>query len=83
MKKEILKLGIDIGSSTTKIIEYENEKIQNKLILRETFSKEKLEEFINERNIKRLVNAVKVVKEDTNALKLLNEYYEKHLKPEI
>lgn len=39
--------------------------------------------WINERNIKRLVNAVKVVKEDSSALKLLNEYYEKHLKPEI
>ena len=39
--------------------------------------------WINNRNIKRLVNAIKVVKEDTESLKLLEEYYNKHFKPEI
>lgn len=44
-------IGIDIGSSTTKIVEYKNEKIENKLIIRDGFSKEKLEEFISKNNI--------------------------------
>ena len=35
-------LGIDIGSSTTKVIEYKDNKIENKLIIRDGFSKEKL-----------------------------------------
>lgn len=45
-------LGVDIGSSTTKIIEYKNEKIENRTILRDGFSKEKLDNFINDNNIK-------------------------------
>ncbi len=50
-------LGVDIGSSTTKIIEYENEKIKNKIILREGFSKEKLDKFIlrNDINVEKIV----------------------------
>lgn len=44
-------LGVDIGSSTTKIIEYKDERIENKIILREGFSKEKLDNFIFENNI--------------------------------
>ncbi len=44
-------LGVDIGSSTTKIVEYKNEKIENKLIIRDGFSKEKLDKFINENNV--------------------------------
>ena len=44
-------LGVDIGSSTTKIIEYKDEKIANRIILREGFSKEKLDNFIFENNI--------------------------------
>lgn len=44
-------IGIDIGSSTTKIVEYKNEKIENKLIIRDGFSKEKLDKFVNENNI--------------------------------
>lgn len=44
-------IGIDIGSSTTKIVEYKNEKIENKLIIRDGFSKEKLDKFIEENNI--------------------------------
>ena len=44
-------LGIDIGSSTTKVIEYKNEKIENKLIIRDGFSKEKLDDFITTNNI--------------------------------
>ena len=44
-------IGIDIGTSTTKVIEYENEIIKNKLIVRDGFSKEKLDEFINKNNI--------------------------------
>ena len=44
-------IGIDIGSSTTKIVEYKIEKIENKLIIRDGFSKEKLDKFIEENNI--------------------------------
>lgn len=40
-------------------------------------------EWINNRNIKRLVNAVKVVKEDGEAMKLLNDFYKKHDKPAV
>ena len=39
--------------------------------------------WINERNIKRLVNAIRVVKKDQEAMKLLDEYYDKHLKPTL
>ena len=38
--------------------------------------------YINESIIKRLTKAVKTVKEDETALKLLNEYYNKHKHPE-
>lgn len=38
--------------------------------------------WINERNLCRLVKAVKAVKEDKEAFKLLNEYYKKHDNPE-
>ena len=44
-------LGIDIGSSTTKIIEYKDGKIENKLIIRDGFSKQKLDVFIQDKNI--------------------------------
>lgn len=44
-------IGIDIGTSTTKIVEYNNETIKNKHIIRDGFSKEKLENFINENSI--------------------------------
>ena len=44
-------IGIDIGTSTTKIVEYKNENIVNKTIIRDGFSKEKLEHFIKENNI--------------------------------
>ena len=37
--------------------------------------------WINERNIKRLVNAIKVVKEDSQSLELLDEFYSKHQNP--
>ena len=39
--------------------------------------------WINERNINRLVKAIKVVKEDSEAMKLLNEFYSKHQNPEM
>lgn len=38
--------------------------------------------YINSFNIDRLAKAIKVVKEDNTALKLLDEYYSKHQKPE-
>ena len=38
--------------------------------------------WINERNIKRLVNAINVVQEDSEAIRLLNEFYSKHNTPE-
>ena len=44
-------LGVDIGSSTTKIVEYKNNKIESKTIIRDGFSKEKIENFIKENNI--------------------------------
>ena len=44
-------IGIDIGSSTTKVIEYKNEEIKNKLIIRDGFSKKKLEDFISKNDI--------------------------------
>lgn len=65
-------IGIDIGSSTTKIVEYKNEKIENKLIIRDGFLKEKLDEFINSNNIKvekivfTGIGASKINKEDYN-----------------
>ena len=43
-------LGIDIGTSTTKVVEYKDDKIINTKILRDGFSKEKLNQFINENN---------------------------------
>lgn len=39
--------------------------------------------WINERNINRLINAIRVVKEDEESLKLLEEYYLQHQKPNI
>ena len=44
-------LGIDIGTSTTKVVEYKDDKIINTKFLRDGFSKEKLNQFINEKNI--------------------------------
>ena len=38
--------------------------------------------WINERNVQRLVNSIKIVKEDEKALFLLKEYYGKHKKIE-
>lgn len=64
-------LGVDIGSSTTKIIEYENEKIKNRIILREGFSKEKLDNFILENNI----NVEKIVFTGIGASKINKEEF--------
>ena len=44
-------LGIDIGTSTTKVAEYLDEKIVNKTIIRDGFSKQKLDDFIKTNNI--------------------------------
>ena len=64
-------LGVDIGSSTTKIIEYENEEIKNRIILREGFSKEKLDKFILENNI----NVEKIVFTGIGASKVDKEIF--------
>ncbi len=64
-------LGVDIGSSTTKIIEYKNERIENKIILREGFSKEKLDNFILENNI----NVEKIVFTGIGASKVDKEVF--------
>lgn len=44
-------IGIDIGSSTTKIIEYKESRIISKKILRKSYSKSDLDIFIKENNI--------------------------------
>ena len=64
-------LGVDIGSSTTKIIEYKDEKIKNKIILREDFSKEKLDNFILENNI----DVEKIVFTGIGASKINKEFF--------
>lgn len=64
-------LGVDIGSSTTKIIEYKDERIENKIILREGFSKEKLDNFILENNI----NVEKIVFTGIGASKVDKESF--------
>lgn len=45
-------LGIDIGSSTTKIIEYKNNRIIDKKIIRHFLSENDLEDFFSKKNIK-------------------------------
>lgn len=44
-------IGIDFGSSITKVIEYDNEEIKNKLITKEKIPKKVLDEFIKINNI--------------------------------
>jgi len=51
-------IGIDIGSSTTKIVEFENNKIKNKLIVRNKFSNKELENFIKINKIKNIERMV-------------------------
>ena len=51
-------IGIDIGSSTTKMIEYKNEKIVNKKIFRKVYEKSDLYEFIKLYNIKEIEKIV-------------------------
>lgn len=51
-------LGIDIGSSTTKIIEYKSNKIITKKIIRHAFSEKDIEEFIAKNNINDLEKIV-------------------------
>lgn len=65
-------IGIDIGTSTTKIAEYKNEKLENKLIIRDGFSKEKLEKFINENQI----NVERIVFTGIGASKIKLEEYD-------
>lgn len=47
-------IGIDIGSSTTKIIEYKNDDIVSKKIIRRVYERNDLDNFINENNIKEI-----------------------------
>lgn len=64
-------LGIDIGTSTTKIVEVKEGIIANKIIIRNGFSKEKLEKFVFENNI----NIEKIVFTGIGASKVnLDEY---------
>lgn len=51
-------IGIDIGSSTTKMVEFENNKIKSKEILRTKFSNEELEKFIKINEIKNIETIV-------------------------
>lgn len=51
-------IGIDIGSSTTKIINFKNNKITNKIILRKNYEKEDLEKFLKENQIKNIEKIV-------------------------
>lgn len=64
-------IGVDIGSSTTKFIEYKDGKIEKKLIVTDGFSKEKLNKFINENKIK----AEKIVFTGIGASKIKKENY--------
>ena len=45
-------IGIDIGSSTTKMIEFENGEIKSKRIIRRVYERNDLDLFIKENNIK-------------------------------
>ena len=65
-------IGIDIGTSTTKIIEYDKEIIKNKLILRDGFLKENLNEFILDNNI----NVEKLVFTGIGSSKINKEEFE-------
>ena len=47
-------IGIDIGSSTTKIIEYKNDDIVSKKIIRRVYERNDLDNFIDENNIKEI-----------------------------
>lgn len=51
-------LGVDIGSSTVKIIEFENNKVKNKAIFREKKPKENIQEFLRMNNIQGLEKIV-------------------------
>lgn len=64
-------LGIDIGTSTTKVVEFKDEKIQNTKILRDGFTKEKINDFITENGI----NVEKIVLTGIGAAKVdMSEY---------
>lgn len=65
-------LGIDIGSSTIKIIEYKNEKILNKGIFESKDYEVIIDEFITKNNIK---NIDKIVSTGINAKKVNLEKY--------
>ena len=51
-------IGIDIGSSTTKIIEYKDEKIISKKIIRRFYEKNDLDDFMKENNISEIEKIV-------------------------
>lgn len=51
-------ISIDIGSSTTKVIEFENNEIKNTLIIRDGYTEEKIRNFMKENEI---INLEKVV----------------------
>ena len=65
-------LGIDIGSSTTKIIEYKNEEIHKKTIVRHIFSEKDIDKFLEENNIE---NIEKIVLTGIGADKIKVEKY--------
>ena len=65
-------LGIDIGTSTTKVVEYLDEKIVNKTIIRDGFSKQKLDDFIKTNNI----NVEKIVFTGIGASKINTEEFD-------
>ena len=75
-------IGIDIGSSTIKIIEYKDEKILNKAIYESKDYQKTIEDFINENNIREIdkivvtgINAKKVNLEKYNVLvKIVEEF---------
>lgn len=67
-------IGIDIGSSTTKIVEFKGNQIKNKAIIRTKFSNEVLEKFIinnNIQNVEQLVfTGIGASKVDVNQFKV-------------
>lgn len=72
MEKGKSIIGVDIGSSTTKMIEYKNNEIINKMILRTCYTEEELQKFLEMYNID---NIEKIVFTGIGADKIKANHY--------